>query len=87
MLGMIKFNNMLLCLSARIWEVHAKQKDSDSIEEEVVSSVLYGHNARVWDCSITDSVSFTKFLLIYWFFSFHMGTDRNALKKKIGRLV
>ncbi|KAJ0110607.1 hypothetical protein Patl1_00808 [Pistacia atlantica] len=45
--------------SARIWAVHAKQKDSDSIEEEVVSSVLYGHNARVWDCSITDSFIIT----------------------------
>ncbi|KAJ0052686.1 hypothetical protein Pint_00789 [Pistacia integerrima] len=45
--------------SARIWAVHAKQKDSDSIEEEVFSSVLYGHNARVWDCSITDSFIIT----------------------------
>ncbi|XP_024044008.1 uncharacterized protein LOC18048806 isoform X3 [Citrus clementina] len=45
--------------SARIWEVRAEYwKDSDSIEE-VGSSVLYGHNARVWDCCLTDSFIIT----------------------------
>ncbi|KAI9182295.1 hypothetical protein LWI28_023964 [Acer negundo] len=43
--------------SARIWGVDAEQKVSDSIE--VISSVLYGHNARVWDCCLTDSIIIT----------------------------
>ncbi|KAK2649780.1 hypothetical protein Ddye_017269 [Dipteronia dyeriana] len=41
--------------SARTWAVDAEKRASDSIE--VVSSVLYGHNARVWDCCLTDSVN------------------------------
>ncbi|KAK3194383.1 hypothetical protein Dsin_025693 [Dipteronia sinensis] len=43
--------------SARIWAVDTEQRVSDSIE--VVSSVLYGHNARVWDCCLTDSIIIT----------------------------
>ncbi|KAL5859325.1 hypothetical protein ACOSQ4_000621 [Xanthoceras sorbifolium] len=43
--------------SARIWAVHAEERVSNSIE--VVSSVLYGHNARVWDCCFTDSIIIT----------------------------
>lgn len=55
---MDRCNNIFLWCSARIWAVHAEWKDSDSIDK-VESSVLYGHNARVWDCCITDSVSLT----------------------------
>lgn len=40
--------------SARIWRVHAKRNDADSPGEVIV---MFGHNARVWDCCIHNSVS------------------------------
>lgn len=59
-------HHVLVSHSARIWEVHAEYwKDSDSIEE-VGSSVLYGHNARVWDCCLTDSVSLVISSTLMW---------------------
>ncbi|KAJ6390314.1 hypothetical protein OIU77_024519 [Salix suchowensis] len=45
--------------SARIWAVSDELKDSDNGEEEVAGPVLFGHNARVWDCCIYDSVIVT----------------------------
>lgn len=45
--------------SARIWAVRDELKDSDNREEEVAGPVLFGHNARVWDCCICDSVIVT----------------------------
>ncbi|KAJ6686773.1 WD REPEAT PROTEIN [Salix purpurea] len=45
--------------SARIWAVSDELKDSDNGEEEVAGPVLFGHNARVWDCCICDSVIVT----------------------------
>lgn len=44
--------------SARIWAIDAEQKDSDNSEENV-GQVLFGHNARVWDCCISDSLIVT----------------------------
>ncbi|CAK7348505.1 unnamed protein product [Dovyalis caffra] len=44
--------------SARIWAVRDEPKDSDN-KEEVAGPVLFGHNARVWDCCICDSLIVT----------------------------
>ncbi|KAK9266700.1 hypothetical protein L1049_007353 [Liquidambar formosana] len=43
---------------ARIWTVRAEIKDSDN-PMDVVGPVLFGHNARVWDCCIFDSLIVT----------------------------
>ncbi|PSS06262.1 WD repeat-containing protein [Actinidia chinensis var. chinensis] len=49
--------------SARLWEVHAERKEFDSSEEihgsHSIGHVLFGHNARIWDCSIYDSLIVT----------------------------
>ncbi|GAV64080.1 WD40 domain-containing protein [Cephalotus follicularis] len=45
--------------SARIWAFHAEWKESDNLKEETVGPVLFGHNARVWDCCISDSLIVT----------------------------
>ncbi|GFZ04476.1 transducin family protein [Actinidia rufa] len=49
--------------SARLWEVHAERKEFDSSEEihgsHSIGRVLFGHNARIWDCSIYDSLIVT----------------------------
>lgn len=81
--GVTLHNNWFLDLcSARIWAVHTERNGSDkpgnSIDPELDSLVLFGHNARVWDCCISDSVSFTKSLFIYCFFFFN-----NLRQKKI----
>ena len=59
------------CYSARIWAVSDELKDSDNGEEEVAGPVLFGHNARVWDCCICDSVSNIK----SWFSCFFSYDD------------
>lgn len=66
---MIPHNNRFLDLcSARVWAVHTERNGSDkpgySIAPELDGVVLFGHNARVWDCCISDSVSFIKSLFI-----------------------
>ena len=47
--------------SARIWPIHAEREVSDNSGEIVdtgsAGPVLFGHNARIWDCCILDSVS------------------------------
>ncbi|KAG8653335.1 hypothetical protein MANES_05G010600v8 [Manihot esculenta] len=45
--------------SARIWAVKAEQKNSDNQEVETAGPILFGHNARVWDCCISDSLIVT----------------------------
>lgn len=52
------FGFVCLC-SAHVWEICAETKASD----KSISLLLFGHNARVWDCCISDSVSFTYFVL------------------------
>ncbi|XP_008447447.2 uncharacterized protein LOC103489892 isoform X1 [Cucumis melo] len=42
--------------SARIWSLNAKGSDADNPGEVIV---LFGHNARVWDCCIYDSLIIT----------------------------
>lgn len=59
----IQHNNLLLDLcSARVWTVHAARNGSDkagvSIGRDRDGFVLFGHNARVWDCCISDFVRF-----------------------------
>ncbi|XP_021895939.1 WD repeat-containing protein 6 [Carica papaya] len=44
--------------SARIWTIDVERKYSDNLEEDV-GQVLFGHNARVWDCCISDSLIVT----------------------------
>ena len=73
--GVIPHNNRFLDLcSARVWAVHTERNGSDkpgySIAPELDGVVLFGHNARVWDCCISDSVSFTisLFILLRLFF-------------------
>jgi hypothetical protein len=56
------------CYSARIWAVRDELKDSDNREEEVAGPVLFGHNARVWDCCICDSVSPIRSWFTYFFY-------------------
>lgn len=47
--------------SARIWTIHAEREVSDRSGEILdtgsVGPVLFGHNARIWDCCISNSVS------------------------------
>ncbi|XP_059625527.1 uncharacterized protein LOC132268736 isoform X2 [Cornus florida] len=47
--------------SARIWSVHEEKKDnpSEAVDSHSVGPVLFGHSARVWDCSIFDSLIIT----------------------------
>ncbi|XP_075641415.1 uncharacterized protein LOC142613103 isoform X1 [Castanea sativa] len=49
--------------SARVWAVHTERNGSDkpgySIAPERDGVVLFGHNARVWDCCIGDSLIVT----------------------------
>ncbi|KAF2325013.1 hypothetical protein GH714_022219 [Hevea brasiliensis] len=45
--------------SARIWAVKAEQKDSSNQEGEIAGPVLFGHNARIWDCCISGSLIVT----------------------------
>ncbi|KAJ9187931.1 hypothetical protein P3X46_003342 [Hevea brasiliensis] len=45
--------------SARIWAVKAEQKDSGNQEGEIAGPVLFGHNARIWDCCISGSLIVT----------------------------
>ncbi|KAF8401230.1 hypothetical protein HHK36_012160 [Tetracentron sinense] len=44
--------------SARIWTIRAEKEDSAD-PREAVGLVLFGHNARVWDCCIADSLMVT----------------------------
>lgn len=84
---MIRYFNVLVSCSARIWEVRAEYwKDSDSIKE-VSSSVLYGHNARVWDCCLTDSVSLINSGTFMWcsflVFMMYQSSDRIIFFKMV----
>ncbi|XP_057964984.1 uncharacterized protein LOC131155691 isoform X2 [Malania oleifera] len=49
--------------SARIWTVHAGEENSNNSVEGISSNsadfVFFGHDARVWDCFITDSLIVT----------------------------
>lgn len=49
--------------SARVWTVHAERngsdKPGDAIGSDLAGLVLFGHNARVWDCCISDSLIVT----------------------------
>eukprot|EP00268_Persea_americana_P040412 TRINITY_DN4014_c1_g1_i13.p1 TRINITY_DN4014_c1_g1~~TRINITY_DN4014_c1_g1_i13.p1 ORF type:complete len:1209 (+),score=238.90 TRINITY_DN4014_c1_g1_i13:677-4303(+) len=49
--------------SARVWTINAQRKESgdlEALEANVsVGLILFGHNARVWDCYISDSVIIT----------------------------
>ncbi|XP_077240486.1 transducin family protein / WD-40 repeat family protein isoform X2 [Tasmannia lanceolata] len=50
--------------SARIWIISAQNNDSDDLKEVFsidisVGPVLFGHNARIWDCYISDSIIIT----------------------------
>ncbi|XP_038683982.1 uncharacterized protein LOC119984211 isoform X3 [Tripterygium wilfordii] len=45
--------------SARIWTFHIQQNDSDDCEAHAAAHVLFGHNARVWDCCISDTLVVT----------------------------
>ncbi|GLT50571.1 hypothetical protein SLA2020_240490 [Shorea laevis] len=44
--------------SARIWTTYEEQYDSVS-GNKVIGPVLFGHNARVWDCCISNSLIVT----------------------------
>ncbi|XP_034690714.1 uncharacterized protein LOC117918294 isoform X1 [Vitis riparia] len=77
--------------SARIWPIHAEREVSDNSGEIVdtgsAGPVLFGHNARIWDCCILDSLIVTAgedCTCRVW------GTDGNQLKmikEHIGRGV
>jgi len=38
-------------------EINAPDKSRKSVGPYLAGPVLFGHGARVWDCSISDSVS------------------------------
>uniref|UniRef100_A0A2P2JEE0 Uncharacterized protein MANES_05G010600 n=1 Tax=Rhizophora mucronata TaxID=61149 RepID=A0A2P2JEE0_RHIMU len=44
--------------SARIWSINTGHGDSKNCDE-ATGPVLYGHNARVWDCCVSSSLIFT----------------------------
>lgn len=67
---MIQHNNLLLDLcSARVWTIHGARNGYDkpgvSIGPDLDGFVLFGHNARVWDCCISDFVRFTNSLFLF----------------------
>ncbi|MCH89801.1 WD repeat-containing protein, partial [Trifolium medium] len=39
--------------SARVWDVPIEREDS--LHHDPIAIVLFGHNARVWDCCISDN--------------------------------
>ncbi|KAI8522511.1 hypothetical protein RHMOL_Rhmol13G0002700 [Rhododendron molle] len=50
------------CCSARIWAIHERKEFEGSLEiagSHAVGPVLFGHNARVWDCCIFDDLIVT----------------------------
>ncbi|XP_047325939.1 uncharacterized protein LOC124929581 isoform X2 [Impatiens glandulifera] len=48
--------------SARLWVIHTESKEvkaSDALGSHIVGPVLFGHNARIWDCDIFDKLIIT----------------------------
>lgn len=45
--------------SARIWTVTSQREDSGNLEVLEADVSLFGHNARVWDCYISDYIIIT----------------------------
>ncbi|XP_012082975.1 uncharacterized protein LOC105642679 isoform X2 [Jatropha curcas] len=67
--------------------VNAEQEDSNDQEKETACSVLFGHNARVWDCCISDSLIVTAgedCTCRVWGFD---GKQLKMIKEHIGRGV
>lgn len=77
------YNWFLDPCSARVWTVHAESSGSDeprdSVDPDLVGLVLFGHNARVWDCCISDLVSFTRSLCNDCFLFFNNLGVKNIL--------
>ncbi|KAJ9547579.1 hypothetical protein OSB04_020122 [Centaurea solstitialis] len=77
--------------SARIWEVSSGKTDSNDVADRTVSPstgpVLFGHNARVWDCCMSDSFIITvgeDCTCRVWGLD---GTQLRIIKEHIGRGV
>ncbi|CAA0824947.1 Transducin family protein / WD-40 repeat family protein [Striga hermonthica] len=77
--------------SARIWEVEAENKVSckslPGCVNHLVGPVLFGHNARVWDCCIFDSLIITAGEDCTCRVWDHDGRELNEIKEHIGRGV
>ncbi|KAK6118147.1 hypothetical protein DH2020_048131 [Rehmannia glutinosa] len=77
--------------SARIWEVEAEKgvscKDVQDRVNHSAGPVLFGHNARIWDCCIFDSVIITAGEDCTCRVWDHDGRELNKIKEHIGRGV
>ncbi|KAL1553047.1 hypothetical protein AAHA92_13772 [Salvia divinorum] len=77
--------------SARIWEVQAEKEIScNGVQEQVNHSegpVLFGHNARIWDCCIFESLIITAGEDCTCRVWDHHGREVNEIKEHIGRGV
>ncbi|KAL3652969.1 hypothetical protein CASFOL_002650 [Castilleja foliolosa] len=74
--------------SARIWEVEVeKGVDVQDKGNHLVGPVLFGHNARIWDCCIFDSLIITAGEDCTCRVWDHDGRELNEIKEHIGRGV
>ncbi|KAG6412590.1 hypothetical protein SASPL_125273 [Salvia splendens] len=77
--------------SARIWKVQAEKGISCSAAQEQVNQiegpVLFGHNARIWDCCIFESVIITAGEDCTYRVWDHHGRELKEIKEHIGRGV
>ncbi|XP_042002796.1 uncharacterized protein LOC121752004 isoform X1 [Salvia splendens] len=77
--------------SARIWEVQAEKGISCNATQEQVNQiegpVLFGHNARIWDCCIFESLIITAGEDCTCRVWDHHGRELKEIKEHIGRGV
>ncbi|KAI3449343.1 hypothetical protein Pfo_006008 [Paulownia fortunei] len=77
--------------SAHIWEVEAEKgvscKEVQNRVNHLAGPVLFGHNARIWDCCIFDSLIITAGEDCTCRVWDHDGRELNEIKEHIGRGV
>ncbi|PIN24561.1 hypothetical protein CDL12_02708 [Handroanthus impetiginosus] len=77
--------------SARIWEVQAEKgdlcKDVQDRVNHFTGPVLFGHNARIWDCCVFDSLIITASEDCTCRVWDHDGRELHEIKEHIGRGV
>ncbi|KAL2535206.1 Transducin family protein/WD-40 repeat family protein [Forsythia ovata] len=75
--------------SARIWEIQAEKASSYSLADDsfnhLTGPVLFGHNARIWDCCIYDSLIITAGEDCTCRVWDHDGRELNMIREHIGR--
>ncbi|KAL2510452.1 Transducin family protein/WD-40 repeat family protein [Abeliophyllum distichum] len=77
--------------SARIWEIQAEKASSYSLADNsfnhLTGPVLFGHNARIWDCCIYDSLIITAGEDCTCRVWDHDGREHSMIREHIGRGV